>query len=64
MEGKVIVTFTLSGVEGVVYQVEDEQAEREVRGIMNLIGGTLRMADLVLDPLRKQRQPMNKEEMQ
>ena len=64
MEGKVIVTFTLSGVEGVVYQVEDEQAEREVRGIMNLIGGTLRMADLVLDPLRKQRQPMNREEMQ
>ena len=64
MAGKVFVTFTLSGVEGVTYQISDEQGEREVREIMNLIGGTLRMADLVLDPLRKQRQPMNKEEMQ
>ncbi len=63
MEGKVIVTFTLNGVEGVTYQISDEQGEREVREIMNLIGGTLRMADLVLDPLRKQRQPMNKEEV-
>lgn len=63
MVGKVFVTFTLNGVEGVTYQISDEQGEREVRKIMDLIGGTLRMADLVLDPLRKQRQPMNKEEV-
>ncbi len=56
MEGKVFVTFTLSGVEGVTYQISDEQGEKEVREIMDLIGGTLRMADLVLDPLRKKKQ--------
>lgn len=56
MGGKIVVVYSITGVESVTYQAFNEQDYLEAAVILGRIGSTLNMADLLISPLCKKRQ--------